>query len=86
VRLFVERARFPVVEVTAHDDEQRVRYVDLRAMGTAAPGPDGTSWCVSMRRAMCKRLSSSIGSFCRRRRTCNPQGLPCQDKGVKKKA
>jgi hypothetical protein len=33
VRLFVERARFPVVEVTAHDDEQRVRYVDLRATG-----------------------------------------------------
>jgi len=33
VRLFVERARFPVVEVTAHDDEQRVRYMDLRVTG-----------------------------------------------------
>jgi hypothetical protein len=31
VRLFVERARFPVVEVTAHDDEQRVRYSGLSA-------------------------------------------------------
>ena len=41
VRLFVERARFPVVEVTAHDDEQRVRYVALRATGD---GRTRTRW------------------------------------------
>ena len=33
VRLFLARARFPVVEASARDTEQRVRYVDLRATG-----------------------------------------------------
>jgi len=33
VRLFLDRARFPVVEVSARDAEQLVRYVDLRATG-----------------------------------------------------
>ena len=43
---------------------------------TAAPGPGLTSLCVSMRRAKCRRLSSSIVSFRRLRRPLNPQGLP----------
>jgi len=33
VRLFLDRARFPVVEIAAHDDEQLIRFVDLRATG-----------------------------------------------------
>jgi hypothetical protein len=33
VRRFVARARFPVVEVTAHNGAQRVRYRDLRTTG-----------------------------------------------------
>jgi hypothetical protein len=33
VRLFWDRARFPVVEIAASDAEQLVRFVDLRATG-----------------------------------------------------
>jgi hypothetical protein len=33
VRLFWDRARFPVVETSAHDMEQFIRFVDLRATG-----------------------------------------------------
>jgi uncharacterized protein (DUF1778 family) len=33
VHLFWDRARFPVVDITARDTEQRVRLVDLRATG-----------------------------------------------------
>ena len=33
VRLFWDRARFPVVELTARDAEQLVRFVDLRTTG-----------------------------------------------------
>ena len=33
VRLFLNRARFPVVEASTRDAEQLVRYFDLRAMG-----------------------------------------------------
>ncbi len=46
VRLFVERARFPVVAVTAHDDAQRVRSVDLRATGD---GRTRTRWHLVVR-------------------------------------
>jgi hypothetical protein len=37
VRLFLDRARFPVVEIAAHDDEQLIRFVDLRATGDGRP-------------------------------------------------
>lgn len=33
VRLFWDRARFPVVEIAARDAEQLMRFVDLRATG-----------------------------------------------------
>jgi hypothetical protein len=46
VRLFLARARFPVVEVAAHDGEQRVRYVDLRATGD---GRTRTRWHLVVR-------------------------------------
>ena len=46
VRLFVARARFPVVEASAHDGEQRVRYVDLRATGD---GRTQTRWNLVVR-------------------------------------
>ena len=39
VRLFLERARFPVVEVSARDADQLVRYVDLRATGDGRHRP-----------------------------------------------
>jgi membrane-bound metal-dependent hydrolase YbcI (DUF457 family) len=41
VRLFLHRARFPVVEVSEHDGAQLVRYVDLRATGD---GRHRTRW------------------------------------------
>ncbi len=39
VRLFLDRARFPVVEASEHDAEQLVRYVDLRATGDGRTRP-----------------------------------------------
>jgi hypothetical protein len=33
VRLFLDRARFPVVEASIHNTEQLVRYFDLRTTG-----------------------------------------------------
>src|SRR5262249_43943194 len=38
VRLFWDRARFPVVETSAHDTEQFVRLVDLRTTGDGRTG------------------------------------------------
>jgi membrane-bound metal-dependent hydrolase YbcI (DUF457 family) len=46
VRLFLDRARFPVVEASTHDGEQRVRYVDLRATGD---GRTRTRWNLVVR-------------------------------------
>ena len=65
VRLFVERARFPVVEVTAHDDAQRVRYVDLRATG------DGST---RTRRHLVVRLKAAgdVQAMAFRNRVCLP--------------
>jgi hypothetical protein len=39
VRLFLNRARFPVVEAFEHDGAQLVRYVDLRATGDGRHRP-----------------------------------------------
>ena len=39
VRLFLDRARFPVVDASEHDGTQIVRYVDLRATGDGRPRP-----------------------------------------------
>lgn len=47
VRICVERARCPVVEVTAHDDAQRVRSMDLRVTGD---GRTRTRWHLVVRR------------------------------------
>ena len=37
VRLFLDRARFPVVEIPARDVAQLVRFMDLRATGDGRP-------------------------------------------------
>jgi hypothetical protein len=39
VRLFLDRARFPVVESSARDAAQLVRYFDLRTMGDGRTRP-----------------------------------------------
>jgi membrane-bound metal-dependent hydrolase YbcI (DUF457 family) len=41
VRLFLDRARFPVVEVSEHDGAPIVRYGDLRALGDGRPRTQG---------------------------------------------
>jgi membrane-bound metal-dependent hydrolase YbcI (DUF457 family) len=46
VRLFLDRARFPVVEASEHDGVQIVRYVDLRATGD---GRHRTRWSLVVR-------------------------------------
>jgi membrane-bound metal-dependent hydrolase YbcI (DUF457 family) len=46
VRLFWDRARFPVVEITARDAEQLVRFMDLRATGA---GRHRTRWDLVVR-------------------------------------
>jgi membrane-bound metal-dependent hydrolase YbcI (DUF457 family) len=46
VRLFWDRARFPVVEITARDAEQLVRFMDLRATGD---GRHRTRWDLVVR-------------------------------------
>ena len=69
VRLFWDRARFPVVEITARDAEQLVRFMDLRATGD---GRHRTRWDLSygsMRLVTCRRWSSSIAPFCQPRLT-----------------
>ena len=68
VRLFLDRALFPWS--TPPTTARIVRYVDLRATGDGRPAPVGPRRA-AMRRATCKRLSSSIASFCRPLRTFN---------------
>jgi hypothetical protein len=46
VHLFLDRARFPVVETSARDAAQLVRFVDLRATGD---GRHRTRWDLVVR-------------------------------------